>query len=73
MNKRSIIEQIRAHGAAARRLTNEGFLPFSGEAVQSFFATLEAQGFPAVHHSEIYARLYRRAYRAAARQFLEEG
>ena len=65
-------DKLKAYGQSAKQLADEGLLSFSGEAVQSFFATMESQGFPAVHHSETYASLYRPAYRVVARQFLEE-
>jgi hypothetical protein len=57
--------------------TAAGMLPsvagqLTVEETESFFATMEAQGFPAVHHSRVYANLYRPAYRVVARQFLEE-
>ena len=42
------------------------------EELESFFARMEAQDFPAVHHFEIYTRLYRPAYRVVVRKFLEE-
>ncbi len=66
------MEKLKEYGVAAMRLADEGLLPFSGAAMLSFFTAMEAQGFPAVHHSEIYVRLYRPAYRVVARQFLEE-
>jgi len=69
---RGSLETLKEYAVAAVKLADEGFLLFSGEAMRSFFATMEAQGFPAVHHSELYTRLYRPAYRVVARQFLEE-
>jgi hypothetical protein len=45
---------------------------FSPEDFKAFFSKMETQGFPAVHHSEVYKRLYRPAYRVVARQYLEE-
>ena len=38
----------------------------------AFYAKMEAQDLPAVHHSEVYKRLYRPAYRVIARQYMEE-
>jgi hypothetical protein len=42
------------------------------ETLQDYFAQMEQKGFPAVHHSEAYARLYRPAYRLVSTLFLEE-
>jgi len=53
-------------------LADKGLLPFSGETVRLFFTRMEEQGFPVVHHSKLYKRLYRPAYRVVAKQFLEE-
>jgi len=45
--------------------------PLTGEAIRSFFATMESQDFPAAHHSRTYWAAYRPAYRVVAREFLE--
>ncbi len=65
-------EKLKEYGVTASRLADKGLLPFSGEAVRSFFAEMEARGFPAVHHSDVYEQLYHPAYRVVARQYLEE-
>jgi hypothetical protein len=65
-------EKLKEYAAAAARLANKGQWEIRPEAIEAFFATMEAQAYPAVHHSETYARLYRPAYRVVAREFLEE-
>lgn len=65
-------EKLKESGAAAAKLASTGAWEIRPEAIEAFFATMEAQSFPAVHHSETYARLYRPAYRVVAREFLEE-
>jgi hypothetical protein len=65
-------EKLKEYYREARRMADEDLLPFSGETVRLFFAKMEEQDFPAVHHSKFYKRLYRPAYRVVARQFLEE-
>jgi hypothetical protein len=65
-------EKLKEYGAAARRLAQAGSGSIRREEIEAFFAKMEEQGFPAVHHSEVYKRLYRPAYRVIARQFLEE-
>lgn len=65
-------EKLKEYGvAAARLLTQAGTGSFKQGDFEAFFAKMEAQGFPAVHHSGEYERLYRPAYRVVARQFLE--
>lgn len=44
---------------------------FSSKDFETFFASMESQGFPAAHHSGEYVHLYRPAYRVVSRQFLE--
>ena len=54
----------------AERMAAASLLPFAGEMLQGFFAAMQIQGFPAVHHSETYAKTYRPAYRVIVREFL---
>jgi hypothetical protein len=54
----------------AERMAAAGLLPFAREALQGFFAEMRAGGFPAVHHSDTYARTYRPAYRVIVRGLL---
>ena len=53
-------------------MCTEGGLPFPVTEMETFFAARREQGFPAVHHSEDYGRLYRPAYRVILREFLAE-
>ncbi len=66
------VERLKEYRTAAVEMIKAGLSEIRPDAVESFFATMEAQGFPAVHHSETYARLYRPAYRVVAREYLEE-
>ncbi len=66
------LEKLKEFGRIAGELAVKGVLPFSGDEVLGFFASMEAQGFPAVHHSEVYEELYHPAYRVVAREFLEQ-
>lgn len=65
-------EKLKEVGAAAARLAQAGTGSIRQEEIEAFFAKMEEQDFPAVHHSEIYERLYRPAYRVVAKRFLEE-
>jgi len=57
----------------AEEMCRSGQLPFREEDLRRFFADMEAQGYPAVHHSKQYRDAYRPAYRVVARAFLTEG
>jgi len=56
----------------ARELAAEGMFNFSAEQMDKFFNELLAKGLPAVHHSEIYERLYKPAYRVVERKYVDE-
>jgi hypothetical protein len=65
-------EKLKEYAAAAAGMTLPDMGKFSAEEIKAYFANMETQGFPAVHHSAVYERLYRPAYRVVARQYLEE-
>lgn len=65
------LPELRAVWAAFGELCQEGrWEQFPPEEVRGFTAWLEAQGWPAVHHSDAYRRAYRPAYRLVARDLL---
>lgn len=63
---------LKEYGAAAARLAQLGTGVIRPEEIEAFFAKMEELDFPVVHHSKVYLRLYRPAYRVVARQILEE-
>jgi len=65
-------ETLKEYGASAVCWAGAGTGSIQPDELRTFFDKMEAQGFPAVHHSEGYARLYRPAYRVVAREYLEE-
>ncbi|MCG2783849.1 MAG: hypothetical protein L6461_01965 [Anaerolineae bacterium] len=56
---------------AAVSLAEGAQIPFSSDEMRSFIVPLAAQGFPAVHHSSEYQKLYRPAYRVVQSGLLE--
>ena len=68
---RGSTETLKAYGEQAATQLQAGTVSIRPEDFEAYFASMEKQGFPAVHHSEEYTRLYRPAYRVVARQFLE--
>jgi hypothetical protein len=65
-------ERLKEYGLKAAQLAKVGSIPMQVEAVQSYFENMQAQGYPAMHHSETYQHLYHPAYRVVAKQYLEE-
>lgn len=59
------LRQVWAYFAALAR--QERFPTLSPAQVAALQARLEADGFPALHHSKVYAERYQPAYRLAAR------
>jgi hypothetical protein len=58
--------------AAARKLSRQGELPWTGSSVAAYFASRESQGYPAVHHSADYERRYGPAYRVVAVELVSQ-
>jgi hypothetical protein len=54
----------------AEHMATAGLLPFACEALRKFFIGMQADGFPAVHHSDTYAKTYHPAYRVVVHRFL---
>lgn len=69
---RGLPECLKQYCTDAAMVVKDGLFPFSGADVLALWAEQEEQGYPAVHHSEIYEHLYRPAYRVVARVFLED-
>ena len=62
--------KLKRYCSYAERLTGESSFTFSRTAIRSFFDQMEAQGFPAVHHSASYATAYQPAYRVVLYELL---
>jgi hypothetical protein len=63
--------KLKRYRSYAVQLTDEDSLAFSRTALRTFFDQMEAQGFPAVHHSASYTTTYQPAYRVVLHEFLE--
>jgi hypothetical protein len=68
---RGSAERLQQYGDVAEQMAFAGLLPPQPDQIGEFMQRMEQQGFPAVHHSRIYERLYQPAYRVVARTFLE--
>jgi hypothetical protein len=66
------LETLKGYGAAAAGWPGAETGSIRPDELKTFFDKMEAQDFPAMHHSEVYKRLYGPAYRVVARQYLEE-
>lgn len=58
-------------GEVAEQMALAGLLPFPAQHIAEFMQSMEQRGFPALHHSRLYVRLYRPAYRVVARAYLQ--
>lgn len=63
--------QLRRYWSYAERMAADGELPFTYAALERFFSEMQAQGFPAVHHSTTYASAYHPAYRVIVHELLD--
>lgn len=61
---------LQRYWSHVERMAMAGLLSFTREALQGFFAEMQAAGFPAVHHSTAYTAAYRPAYRVVLSAFL---
>lgn len=50
------------------RLTQEGRMPFSAEALETYLASYRQSGYPMVSHSDAYRKAYSPAYRIIFRE-----
>jgi hypothetical protein len=64
--------KLEEYGNTVIQLARSGAISIPPGETESFLSKMQADGYPAVHHSSDYQRLYRPAYRVVARQFLEE-
>jgi len=62
--------RLRRYWSYAERMMTAGELPFAQIKARTFFETMQAEGFPAAHHSSGYGEAYHPAYRVVAREFL---
>lgn len=65
------IDTLKYFWSLAINLADKGSIPLKKSEMISFFKEKEAQGFPAVHHSELYNKLYHPAYRVVAKDYLD--
>jgi uridine kinase len=63
-------ERLREALEAARTLAAEGLIPFPADELAARIAAWEAEGYPAVRHSESFRATYRPAYRVIANEYV---
>lgn len=52
------------------KLTQDGMMPFSSEALESYLKEYEQAGFPPVSHSDAYRAAYHPSYRVVSKKYL---
>jgi hypothetical protein len=70
-NFKGSIDSLKYIWSIAINLADEGNIPLNKIEMISFFKEKEKQGFPAVHHSDLYNNLYNPAYRVVAAEYLD--
>lgn len=66
----SVPDQLVGYAELACQLAREGMLALGAEQISRYMASMQAAGFPAVHHSERYTQEYCPAYRVVAQELL---
>jgi hypothetical protein len=66
------IIKLKEYCTTVVQLAQSGLISIPPGEIEPILDKMQADGYPAVHHSTDYVRLYRPAYRVVARQFLEE-
>jgi hypothetical protein len=61
---------LKLYWAEVVQLAVENRVPFKPEDLRSFFARMEQEGFPAIHHSKTYDDAYHPSYRVVLRNAL---
>jgi len=64
------LDALKGKLAVAKELIREGALPFSEKAFDEGVKAWEADGFPAVRHSETFRESYKPAYRVVSNKFV---
>ncbi len=59
-------------GKAAIKWSEQQSILVGSTELTAYLARMEAEGFPSMHHSQVFTTLYRPAYRVADRRFMEE-
>ena len=70
-NYKGSIDTLKYLWSIAINLADEGEIPLNKREMISYFNEKEVQGFPAVHHSDLYNNLYLPAYRVVAAEYLD--
>lgn len=65
------VQRLRRYWGVAEQMVAARRLPFLPVQIDELMQRMEQQGFPAIHHSQVYKRSYRPAYRVVARTFLK--
>lgn len=64
------VDSFREKLSILTKLTLDGKMPFSADALESYLKEYEQAGFPPVSHSEVYRATYHPAYRVVLKKHL---
>jgi len=63
-------ERLEHNWRDLEQMAKSGAIAFDAATMQSFFREMREKGFPAVHHSAVYAEKYAPAYRVILKKYL---
>lgn len=70
-NYRGSVDTLKYIWSIAIKLADDGKIPLNKMEMASFYKEKKKAGFPAVHHSDLYNKLYSPAYRVVASVYLD--
>jgi hypothetical protein len=62
--------QFKLYWSSVEEMARADRLPFAATEIEEWTRRMASLNYPAVHHSEVYRRAYRPAYRVVCREFL---
>ena len=63
--------RLERYASSFSEISTQPDLHFSTNELENFIKEMREQGFPSIHHSEIYSHHYQPAYRVVAHKFLK--
>jgi hypothetical protein len=71
-NFKGSIEQLREYFVLVKKMIRNNELPFKENEFDDFISQQKGLGFPAIHHSEEYVKVYKPAYRVISSVYLAD-
>jgi len=66
----SSVKKLEMYLNSIMMLASQRKIPYEKDSLKSFFNLMKEKSYPAVHHSDVYAKLYKPAYRVILKEFV---